>query len=440
MKITLTQHQQKVFNDITDGIDESLKLGQKFIGSLSGPAGTGKTVMTAEIIRYLLENYSHKHLRIATPTHKSLRVANDYIGKTLKKHKNFSSSTIHSYLKLKMEKVEDRIVFIEDFGNAKADPTKNLVIDESSMVSESLFNHIKAKALIVGLDVILYVGDKVQLLPVDGKTNPVFCDINQYELTEVVRQAEDSPVLMKATEIRKCIETQNYDMNVLRFDEFTTTSDGVIVFDDVKDWLGDYLSDKTDKVLSAFTNSSVNSYNEFIRKMVNNSTALPMLIDGEQVVLQEAFENDGQFVQNGDTLTVYSPVLEHHPVLKINYWTFTPKDEDSKEIFIRVVDTDSIAKYNTLLERIANKAKTLKSNKQYKEAKEMWEKYWDVKNMFVDIKYNFAHTVHKLQGSTYDSVYLNLKETIANTSDKDTLFRLVYVALTRARSKVAIFR
>jgi exodeoxyribonuclease-5 len=439
--MTLTPHQQKVFDDIISGIDESLKLGQKFIGSLSGPAGTGKTVMTAKIIQYLLDNYPHKHLRIATPTHKSLRVANNFIGKTLKKHRNFSSSTIHSYLKLKMEKVEDKIVFIEDFSNAtKADPTKNLIIDESSMVSESLFNHIKAKSLAVGLDIILFVGDKIQLLPVDGKTNPIFSDINQYELTEVVRQAQDSPILMKATEIRKCIETKNYDMNVLSFDEFKDSTSGIIIYDDAKDLLKAYLSDNGDKTLSAFTNNSVNTYNDFVRKMINGSTNLPMLIEGEQVVLQEAYENNGRFIQNGETVTVYSPFLNQHPVLKINYWTFMPKDEDSEDIEIRVVDTDSIAKYNTLLDKIALKAKTHKSNKQYKEAKEMWEKYWEVKNMFVDIKYNFCHTIHKLQGSTYENVFLNLKETIQNTTDKDTLFRLVYVALTRASNSVSIYR
>ena len=437
--MTLTVHQQKVFNDIIDGIEESLKLGQRFIGSLSGPAGTGKTVMTAEIIEYLLKHYAHKHLRIATPTHKSLRVANNFIGKTLKKHKNFSSSTIHSYLKLKMERVEDKIVFIEDFSNnIKADPTKNLIIDESSMVSESLFNHVKAKAIAVGLDIILFVGDKIQLLPVDGKTNPIFSAINQYELTEVVRQAQDSPILKKATEIRKCIETKNYDMNVLTFNEFKGSDNGIIVVDDVKNLFEAYLSDEGDKILSAFTNHSVNAYNEFIRKMVNGSNALPMLIEGEQVVLQEAYENNGKFIQNGDTVTVYSPYLDHHPVLKINYWTFTPKDEDSEDLHIRVVDTDSIARYNSLLDKIASKAKSLKSNRQYKEAKEMWEKFWDVKNMFVDIKYNFCHTIHKLQGSDYNSVYFNLKETMENCSDDETLFRLVYVALTRAREYVYI--
>jgi hypothetical protein len=439
--MTLTEHQQKIFNDIIDGIEESLKLGQRFIGSLSGPAGTGKTVMTAEIIEYLLKHYPHKHLRIATPTHKSLRVANNFIGKTLKKHKNFSSSTIHSYLKLKMERIEDKIVFTEDFGNnAKTDHTKHLIIDESSMVSELLFNHVKAKAIAVGLDVILFVGDKIQLLPVDGKTNPIFSDINQYELTEVVRQAQDSPILKKATEIRKCIEAENYDMNVLTFNEFKDSTNGIIVVDDVKDLLKEYLSNDGDKTLSAFTNNSVNTYNDFIRKMVNGSTALPMLIEGEQVVLQEAYENNGKFIQNGDTVTVYSPYLDHHPALKINYWTFTPKDDDLEDIDIRVVDIDSIARYNSLLDRIALKAKSLKSNKQYKEAKEMWEKYWEVKNMFVDIKYNFCHTIHKLQGSTYENVFLNLKETIQNSSDKDTLFRLVYVALTRASNNVFIYR
>jgi hypothetical protein len=435
----LTPHQQLIFNDIIDGIDTSLGMGQKFFGSLTGPAGTGKTVISSRIIKYLLEKYPMKNLRVTTPTHKSLKVLNDYIDKSIKKHRNYSSSTIHSYLKLKMQKLEDKIVLIEDFDDGKMDKTKILIIDESSMVSKSLFDHIKNKAIKSGIDVVLFVGDKMQLPPVEGGENPVYDSIDQYELTEVVRQAADSPILKKATEIRMCIANNNFDMNVLRFDEFTNSSNGIFLYKDMKEWLKHYLENKDDKMLSSFTNDSVNAYNKFVRNYVNGSVNLPKLIDGEEVVLQEAYSFDNKFLSNGDTLTVYSPVLNHHPVLKVNYWSFTPKEEDTEGIFVQVLDDDSIGAYNELLDKISTKAKKFKFEGKHKEAKELWDKYWEVKSMFVDVKYNFANTIHKLQGSSYNDVYLNLKETIDNSPDRKMLFHLVYVALTRARKNVYLF-
>jgi len=90
-----------------------------------------------------------------------LKVINDYIDKDIKKHKNFSSSTIHSYLKLKIQTLEDKIILVEDFDDGKLDKTKILIIDESSMISKNLFELIKKKASISGLDIVLFVGDKM---------------------------------------------------------------------------------------------------------------------------------------------------------------------------------------------------------------------------------------------------------------------------------------
>ena len=437
--MNLTPHQQLIYNDVIDAIDTSLGMGQKFFGSLSGPAGTGKTVMTSKIIKYLLEKYPMKNLRVTTPTHKSLRVLNDYIDKSIKKHKNFSSSTVHAYLKLKLQKLEDKMILVEDFDDGKMDKTKILIIDESSMVSKSLFEHIKSKANKSGIDIVLFVGDKMQLPPVEGGHNPVYEEIDQYELTEVVRQAADSPILKKATEIRMCIANENYDLSVLSFSEFKDSNNGIIIYSDMKEWLKHHLDNKDDKMLSAFTNDSVNAYNKFVRNYVNGSVNLPKLLDNEEVVLQEAYQKDGKFLSNGDTLTVYSPYLDHHPVLKFNFWTFTPKEDDLDSIQVQVLDDDSIGAYNALLDKISTKAKKLKFEGKHKEAKDLWDKYWDIKAMFVDIKYNFANTIHKLQGSSYNEVYLNMKETLENSPDKKMLFHLAYVALTRARKTVHIF-
>lgn len=47
----------------------------------------------------------------------------------------------------------------------------------------------------------------------------------------------------------------------------------------------------------------------------------------------------------------------------------------------------------------------------------------------------YASTVNKSQGSTYDTVYIDLND-IGKCRDKDQVRRMLYVAVSRARHKV----
>jgi hypothetical protein len=75
--------------------------------------------------------------------------------------------------------------------------------------------------------------------------------------------------------------------------------------------------------------------------------------------------------------------------------------------------------------------KLLKSANRIKE-------YLDVKNQVADLREPMAMTIHKAQGSTYDTVFLDLESFIACRSP-DTAARLLYVALSRARDRVYLY-
>ena len=47
----------------------------------------------------------------------------------------------------------------------------------------------------------------------------------------------------------------------------------------------------------------------------------------------------------------------------------------------------------------------------------------------------FASTVNKAQGSTYDTVYLDLND-IGKCQDRDQVNRMLYVGVSRAKHKV----
>ena len=61
------------------------------------------------------------------------------------------------------------------------------------------------------------------------------------------------------------------------------------------------------------------------------------------------------------------------------------------------------------------------------------------------IKFNYASTIHKLQGSTYETVFIDIRKmmNLYKYSDKaspEFLYRLLYVAVTRASRDIVILR
>jgi ATP-dependent exoDNAse (exonuclease V) alpha subunit len=84
-------------------------------------------------------------------------------------------------------------------------------------------------------------------------------------------------------------------------------------------------------------------------------------------------------------------------------------------------------------------AKQARIEKNYKTRKKMWEKFYSIKELFADVKYIYASTIHKLQGSTYESVYIDFYNlNFLKKLPKEEFYRLFYVAITRASKDVKI--
>jgi ATP-dependent exoDNAse (exonuclease V) alpha subunit len=428
----LTPHQQEIFDKILNDIESANDFGQCFYGSLEGPAGTGKSFLTSHLVKHFLKS-TEGTVTATTPTHKSLKVLNDML-KSVSNSK-LKTRTIHSFLCLKMQQKEDQMLLVPDQTLTPDLKTKVLLVDESSMVSSELFKYIEKQVKLTGIKVVLFIGDSVQLMPVDGKPNPVFTSVNRYQLTEVVRQAKDSPILNAATTIRYEIENKTFNLNVLK--SFKHIDDHFVLFNDETELLKDFcLNPNKDKILSAFTNAKVDYYNQFARAYEHRFLQpIPQFVEGEKLVMNEAYYPDNQDsgVKNGDDFFVQNLEEIYDVESEMYVWKFL-----ADEIPVRVVSDKSHSVYQAKLKLISEKAKQLKSDKYFKESSDMWKEFWSVKSKYADVKYAHASTVHKLQGSTVEEIYINLRDTIQSCRDKETLFRLVYVALTRARFKVKV--
>ena len=169
------------------------------VGCVSGFAGTGKT----SLIKVLVDEHEEDVL-VCCPTGKACVRAREAAGARTK--------TIHSWL---YEVDEDEKTGALYWGLKKIDKMERprcgfLLVDEASMVTFSVFSDLYARCRDLGLNLIL-VGDGFQLPPVE--TDPKLSGFSVFspempaafkvQLTEIHRQALDSPIIRASMAIRQ---------------------------------------------------------------------------------------------------------------------------------------------------------------------------------------------------------------------------------------------
>lgn len=183
-QIVLSEEQQLAITKIHEFLKSTSLTSLEF--KLGGYAGTGKTTII-------------KHLLTDTNELSTIRaVVCAFTGKAcsvLQRKGIHSAQTIHSLI----YDVQEISLGVYEFTlKPKLDYSScNLIIvDEASMISTELYNDLKSFHL-----PILFVGDPGQLEPVGD--NPNLMKVTDYTLTKIHRQAEKSPIITLATQVRQ---------------------------------------------------------------------------------------------------------------------------------------------------------------------------------------------------------------------------------------------
>jgi exodeoxyribonuclease-5 len=191
--IRLTEGQEKALAMVRKLLQRGL--GEPKVGVLKGYAGTGKTTM----LRVLAQMFGD--VTVVTPTGKAAQRVMEATG--------LEASTIHRWMYTPRENKRTGEVFYELKKTEEYErPASGLVvIDEASMVDEALWKDIFEVCGLIGCN-ILAVGDPFQLPPVSkAGTEPFSLLAPGYgdmtaELTEVLRQAQDSPIIRASMHLR----------------------------------------------------------------------------------------------------------------------------------------------------------------------------------------------------------------------------------------------
>ena len=438
----LNDEQTQVFKDVLEYIYTDIKDDDVRACLINGSAGTGKTTTMSKIL-YAVSILSPKSdVNVNAPTHKAIKLLESKCD-NIYNCQQFSFGTTHHSLGLRMVVESDGKVKFK--GNPNTTTSFQLmVVDEVSMIEDELFKLILDSKTYSKTKIVL-MGDRKQLPPVNSKDSYIFTHakdhkVQQMNLTKIVRQVADNPIVKLTAEIGEHID----EVTPLTLkQELTEDKDGVIIRQEsqlenlIKYWfnLEQAKTDSNFIRILAWTNSMVNKCNILARNILfNNPTNA--FERGERIIASEPlFFQNKQIADNSDEFTVLNcDIITLHKVVPISYEPIELKfyQIEVEEIGepIRIVHKDSRPLYEQKLDDLKNYCIRKKDAK-------IWTKYYEMCQWDNKINYAYAGTVHKSQGSTYENTIVLLKDIEKNQRFQEKN-KLRYTAFTRAKKKLII--
>ncbi len=470
MPYELTEDQKQLVKEIKEFFSST-----KLSFTISGSAGTGKSFVTNHIIKSILRPY---RVAVTAPTHKAVRVIENFTGK--------KGHTLHSLHGLRpnysLEDFNIDNIKYESIGNIKFNEYQVIFIDEASMINRDLkiLNDTRSKQFNTK---IVYLGDKLQLPPVkEDSPSDVFTKVDQtYELTEVIRQAEDNP-LLDVFEILKVdiVKDTAKFINYIRKNPTKIVNGGgyeLLNLHKFKEIVKYYFtSEEFNKDINycryaGYTKESVNTWNRYIRALLFPTTDI--LVEGDILAAYKTIVDDNN-----------SPILTNSTDYKVT--EVIPRISDDKfkcfhvklldlvtltTVVVSVVDhTDPSFKnyYDVInnLHRQAYYASGAERGRRYKNYFKFKDTHLCMANFNLmdkaskkprgyvtkELAYGYGITVHKLQGSTLKNIVLdgldityvkgNTNKPRVNTPYTPSAIslrnRLLYTGLSRANNMAHI--
>lgn len=392
--------------------------------NISGPGGTGKTFLMGHLIDTVMPRYEEacRMLGISTVYHTvQMTATTNKAAEVLGLATSRPTQTIHSYLSLRVvDNFETGVSQLKKTPRWQVHGGHIVFVDEGSMIDHQLRTFIREG---FHKSKIIYVGDHCQLAPIGEAVSSIYREnppLPFYELTEPMR-TNDPHLQAINSQLRRTVETGIF--------EPIKPVPGVI------DWLGGtemekeinqhFLSPNNHDRILAYTNSRVVMYNNHIRSL----RGLPAtLSDGEHVISNSAMEfGKAGWMSVEDEFTV------------ANVKSSTRNIEIEAGVELEVIECDLVGTHTTFagVKVPVDREHFTKLTKYYANKKD-WRKYYQLKNGYPDLRPRDAATVHKAQGSTYDTVFIDMED-LSSCRDKNMAARLLYVGCSRARKRVVMY-
>ncbi|SHE31819.1 exodeoxyribonuclease-5 [Mariniphaga anaerophila] len=418
---------------------------------IKGFAGTGKTTMINALTQ-TLKSLKIKIVLLA-PTGRAAKVMTGYTA--------MPAFTIH-------KKIYRQKTTADGMGHFVLD--KNLhkntwfVVDEASMISnENNENSVFGSGRLLN-DLLEYVysgvncrlilvGDTAQLPPVGLTLSPALetvsiiregFNVDEYVLTEVVRQAAGSGILSCATQIRQLIEEQVntgfFQLDLSAFDDISRISGGDLI-EEISSCYDKYGIFETTIVTRS--NKRANLFNKGIRGSIlyrENEIErgdLLMIVKNNYHWIDDESKLD--FIANGDIAEVVS-IYGYEELYGFRYADVCLRfvDYEDVELDCKIfLDTLSIESASFSYEQ--NRQLFNAVSEDYMEIRNKRERWKKIKeNPYfnaLQVKYAYALTCHKAQGGQWKAVFVDHGYLTEEMLDND-YYRWLYTAFTRPVEKL----
>ena len=420
--ITLTPEQQAVADKLVEFCTSESDKTEYM--ALCAPAGCGKTTTIGAVIEgiravkqmldtLLPEEEKPKNSILSNKI--ILSATTNKAAAELSSKAPIHASTIHSVLGLTLK--PDFNTGVDRIIDNSRNVLKNCVvfIDESSMIDGTLLKFIETK---MNRSKVVFIMDEKQLLAVGAKGVPALqkAGANILTLSNIMRQNSDSHIIKVGSMLRKAIDghpltthlPDGKDIVACTDEEFKEQVDRVFTNPDYK---------LTDGRILCWTNSMVHKYNRYVRKLRYGS------------------DEPRKF----ETLITRKPILSNSNKY-VHFVEEVVKVLDIEETEFNQVEAYDITLLNSHAKVLQPKnpdvvKALLKDAAARCKASGNWQQYYMIRDTFADLRPVYAGTVHTSQGSTYDEVFIDIGD-LSKCKKREELLRLLYVAFTRARTKV----
>ncbi len=426
----LTEEQLNIFNVITN---LSLKNFSQTL--LTGYGGTGKTFLTTKIIEEIIAKRAGVKIAITAPTNKAVRVLKN-LSSICETHPRVDFNTLHSLLKLKRVITDDGK---EEFKSEIFDDMDEydlIIVDEVSMLDNSLYAKLLDKAKRYNI-AVLFIGDRGQIPPVNGGESILFkMNLeNNFNLTKIIRQSNGNPIIDLAQKIRNnkpyvnenIINEQNNGVMYLKIYTEMPLLERFFKSDNFE-------KDPNFVKVLGYTNKCVDYYNDKIREIIYGNNCGKLCVGEKMVCNKPILDNKNRvLLNNNDEFEVLSFTLKRETTGYKFYYHLLEILSNDKKYTIKLLADESKDIYSQALAKL--KLAAQESYSAYKKA--AWVKYFRLLDKYADVKYNYALTVHKSQGSTFENAIV-IKCDINRVFNTNERNKLLYTAVTRAKSKLFI--
>lgn len=465
----LTDDQRKAYTEIIDFINAPYNEND-YKRALIGSAGTGKTYLLKALLKNC--NLSYSVIGLSAPSHKACRVLRSSIAEVPCKV-NTVQSDFGLRLNFDIEKFDINNPPFDPKGAIKVDKYSLYIIDEASMVNKGLLRFIE-KHLKKYHCKIIYCGDESQLSPIGEARSEAFYGVKTCKLTQIVRQDDDNPIRNLLDMLRYDIKHKTYSfINYITnhkeaFDTGYTKGFKVLSSNDFeaeveKQFNDEQITKNTDYVrVIAYTNKAVGAWNKLVRNSIIKDADKSVITKNDLFTSYVTIVDDfnSPIIRNSEDYIVYDVVNYTHPQYQIKgfmvkFQAIHGGEVTSPLFVIDHADKYSLQMYCHLSQELIDDAK--RASKQAKAGK--WKAYYKFKESCLllinigdrsgnvlfsrDLDYGFSLTAHKSQGSTYDTVMVDVNDIVydkygnAYTNAVDVNKRL-YVACSRCRNKLII--